>query len=178
MRIVYTCLLLAQIGLISGCAGDGHPLVLDPVGPRPLQPVVVNSNGSLVVYSAFDVLADFNSVDPERRRHTDYRILSEDGRLLQKVNNDTRTILEGPVAVALPAGNYRVVARAQGYKLVTVPVVIAANRVTTVHLEGGDSWPNKAAFNGTNAVRLPDGRIVGWRAVAESPKNFVGGEGR
>ena len=66
--------------------------------------------------------------------------------------------------MTLPAGQYRITARANGYGYVTVPVVIAANRNTIVHLET-DS-PNSAAFNQTNAVRLPGGEIVGWKTAA------------
>jgi len=35
-----------------------------------------------------------------------------------------------------------------------------------LHLEGGSSWPNESAFNQTNAVRLPDGQIIGWKAAS------------
>jgi len=69
----------------------------------------------------------------------------------------------------LPAGTYRVVARANGYGIVTVPVVIEKNQVTTVHLEGGGSWENEVARSQSDAVRLPDGRIVGWRAPQAAP---------
>jgi hypothetical protein len=47
--------------------------------------------------------------------------------------------------VKLPAGQYLVTARASGYGYVTVPVVIAADRNTIVHLETGS--PDSAAFN-------------------------------
>ena len=55
------------------------------------------------------------------------------------------------------------VARANGYGTVTVAVVVAANRVTTVHLEGGSS--DETADNQNDTVRLPDGNMVGWRTV-------------
>ena len=50
---------------------------------------------------------------------------------------------------------------------VTIPVIIAARENTLLHLEGGGSWPDESAFNQTNAVRLPDGQVVGWRTAAE-----------
>ena len=65
----------------------------------------------------------------------------------------------------LPAGKYRVAASSNGYGTVIVPVVIANNRMTVLHLEGGYSWPNETAFNEANSVRLPDGEIVGRRAA-------------
>ena len=76
--------------------------------------------------------------------------------------------LEGPKRVQLPVGTYRVVARANGYGVVTVPVIIRADQVTTVHLEGGPSWQNRSQLGQSNPVRLPDGEIAGWRA---SPDN-------
>ena len=42
------------------------------------------------------------------------------------------------------------------------PVVVEAGRQTSVHLEGGIYWPADVAQS--NPVRLPDGRIIGWRA--------------
>ena len=77
------------------------------------------------------------------------------------------TILQDPAPVELPAGKYRVVANANGYGQVTIPVIIEAQQTTVLHLEGGGSWLNEAEFNQTNAVRLPDGQIVGWRTAAE-----------
>jgi hypothetical protein len=43
--------------------------------------------------------------------------------------------------------------------------MIVAQQNTILHLEGGGSWPDESAFNQTNAVRLPDGLIVGWKAA-------------
>ena len=86
-----------------------------------------------------------------------------DGRLLKKIHNNDDTMLQRPVGVGLPAGKYSVQARANGYGLVSVPVMIQAGRNTVVHLEGGSNFGNHPA-NDTNMVRLPDGRIVGWRA--------------
>jgi hypothetical protein len=54
-----------------------------------------------------------------------------------KRRNDNGTSWEGPAEVQLPPGKYRVVARANGYGTVTVPVTVAAKQTTTVHLEGG-----------------------------------------
>ena len=149
--------------LFFGCTASHSSLVLAPVGPTP-APAANSSQGSLVVYSAFRVNADFNNPDPYRREYSDYRILSPDGNLLQRVHNDSGSIGNSPTHVTLAAGNYRVIARANGFGTVTVPVVIEPGRTTTLHLEGGGSWPNHAVFGETNAVRLPDGRIVGWRS--------------
>jgi hypothetical protein len=143
-------------------------MVLEPVGPSPSPVAESNGEGSLVVYTAYDV--NFVSAgDYEHRRHyTNYKIFTADGKLLQNVHNDIGTTFKQAAHVTLPAGNYRVVANANGYGTVTVPVVIASNRQTVVHLEGGASWPDMTADNQASAVHFPDGEIVGWRAPAES----------
>ena len=125
-----------------------------------------------MVYSAYDVDANWNARDPRRPVYSDYKIFSEDGMLLRSVHNDSGTILQNPALAALSAGKYRVVANANGYGHVTIPVFIKAGQTTVLHLEGGDSWPNQAEFNQTNAVRLPDGQIVGWRTDAKHPSKL------
>jgi hypothetical protein len=85
---------------------------------------------------------------------------------LRTVHNDNGELVEGPAEVSLAGGRYRVVALANGYGLVIVPVVIVRSQVTTVHLEGSPSWPDKQALLHSNPVRLPDGEIAGWRAPA------------
>jgi len=154
-------LLLVSLSLV-GCASNGPGLVLDPVGPPVFQPSA-GSNGTLVVFSAYDPNAHFNSL-PYRRVHSDYSLLAVDGTRLQTIHNDNGTSVEGPKAVPLPAGEYRVVALANGYGTVTVPVVVGVNQTTVVHLEGGSPWGNKAPTAEVKSVRLPDGEIVGWRA--------------
>jgi len=158
------CLLAAGI-LLAGVATGKSGIVLDPVGPAPLSAAINSNTGALNVYSAFEVTADFNSRDPYRQEYSNYRIYSDDGKLLQFVQNDTGNVFGSPAKVSLAPGEYRIMAHANGYGTVTVPVVVTANRVTTVHLEGGYAWPNEPAFNRHNAVRLPDGNIVGWRTA-------------
>ena len=164
MRLVLLpawALLLAVLPL-TGCASNA--LVLAPVGP-PVFHSRAGAASSLVVFSAYDQGAHFNDL-PYRRVHSDYRILTTDGKLLQNVHNDNSTAVGGPKEVLLPAGRFQVVARANGYGAVTVPVVIGTNQTTTVHLEGGNPWGSKAPSEQANPVRLPDGEIVGWRADA------------
>ena len=155
--------------ILSGCAASNGNMALDTVGPIPTRAAPANSTGgTLVVYSAYKVNADFNSEDPYRPEYSDYKIYNADGKLLWRVHNNSGTILQEPTPVKLPAGNYRVFARVNGYGFLTIPVMIEARRTTVLHLEGGNAWPDKSAFNQTNAVRLPDGRIVGWRASPSS----------
>ena len=157
-------LIATAIGmLLTGCAARNR-LVLDPVGPPSSQPVAVGSNlGTLVVYSAYEVNADFNARDPYRPEYSDYKIFYSEGRLRQKVHNNSGTILQEPAKMELPAGRYQVMARANGYGIVTVPILIEAGKNTVIHVEGG-FWSNASGFNQTNAVRLPDGQVIGWKA--------------
>jgi hypothetical protein len=151
--------------LFSGCAFRESGLVLDPIGPPAGPPIGGGSTGSLRVFTAFDPAPDFNSL-PYRRRYSSYTILASDGHVVQTVAN-RNVQRESVETVVLPAGKYRVLARANGYGPITVPVVIEANRETTVHLEGSFSWPNPVALAQSNPVRLPHGEIAGWRANPE-----------
>lgn len=161
-------LLLAVAGagiLLSGCATGNQGVVLSPVGPGPgpwRSPSA--ADGALVVFSAYEANADFNRRDPYRQEFSDYQILSASGKFLRQVHNDSGSILQRPLGVELPVGSYRVVAQANGYGTVTVPVTIEAGRDTILHLEGDVKWPNQFGLNQTNAVCLPHGEIVGWKS--------------
>lgn len=174
MKSVSILCVLAIGALLSGCSSDRSGLVLDPVGPPPGQTSTTSSstNGTLVVYSAYDVSANWTARDPRRPVYSNYKIFSRDGHLLRAVHNDSGTILQDPVPVLLPTGQYRVVANANGSGCVTIPVVIEPCQTTVLHLEGGGFWPDEAEFNRTNAVRLPDGQVVGWRTAAERPSGL------
>jgi hypothetical protein len=154
---------LIAAALAAGCVSQQQRLVLDPIGPPDPQSAGAGSNGTLMVFSAFDPHADFNDL-PYLRHYTDYKITCQNGKFVQTVHNASGTLLEGPKRVLLPVGAYSVVARANGYGVVTVPVIIRADQVTTVHLEGGSSWQNSSQLGQSNPVRLPDGGIAGWRA--------------
>jgi hypothetical protein len=168
MKTSFALMLILATAFLSGCATGKNGLVLDPVGPAPNQPTTAHStNGTLVVYSAYDVNADFAGRDRRSPVYSDYKIFTTDGQMLQKVHNNSGTILQDPVAVELSPGKYRIVAHANGYvRYVAVPVVIASRQTTILHLEGDGFWPNESVFNQTNAVRLPDGQIIGWRVAA------------
>jgi len=167
MKFIYTLMFITAAALLSGCVTGRNSLVLDAVGPawsQPAEASPVLTNGTLVVYSAYRISADFDESDPRRPEYSDYKIFTTDGKLLRKVHNKSGTILQDVVKVELSPGKYNVVARANGYGYVTVPVMIAPQQSTILHLEG-DSWSDQSVFNQTNAVRLPDGLIVGWKAA-------------
>ena len=154
---------------LAGCATPAAPIVLAPVGPAPATATPAVETGTLVVYTPFDPHAHFTDVDPDRRHHTDYTLQAADGRWLRRGHNDTGTVLEGPVAVALPPGHYRVLAEANGWGEVVVPVVITARRETCLHLEGGGPAPRAGRSTPDGFVRLPDGQVVGWAAAPDAP---------
>ena len=160
---------LLALAALVGCASPKHELVLDPIGPGPDSHSAKDTQGSLVVFSAFDPTPDLNR-SPYRRRYTDYEILSGDGNhVVQLVSNNRETLLNSPPVVALPAGSYRVVARANGYGTITAPVLIRPGQVTTVHLEGSVWWPRSSPIWDSNPVKLPKGEIAGWRAEDKGP---------
>jgi hypothetical protein len=170
MKLLLAASVVAGGALLSGCASHGPGLVLDPVGPPPVASPGAGSTGTLIVYSAFEQGAEFNSAY-YRRQYTDYKILSANSKLLQPVHNDSGLLVEAPKRVQLPVGTYRIFARANGYGEVIVPVVIRASQVTRVHLEGSAAWPNSQELAKSNPVRLPDGEIAGWRASpGDSPQ--------
>jgi hypothetical protein len=163
MKLIIPASLLVTAALVAGCVSPQRGLVLDPIGPPDSPLTAAGSNGTLVVFSAFDSQADFNDL-PYLRHYTDYKITDSGGNLLQTVHNDDHNWLEGPKRVQLPVGAYSAVARANGYGVVTVPVIIRPDQVTTVHLEGSPSWQNRSQMSQSKPVRLPGGEIAGWRA--------------
>lgn len=167
MKTFFTLTVITAGALLSGCAIEKNVTVLDTVGPPMSQSTAASStNGTLVVYSAYEVNADFSARDPNSPEYSDYRIFTLDGKLLQRVHNNSGTILQDAVSVELLPGKYKIIAHANGYGYVTVPVIIEPRQNTILHLEGGGFWPNESVFNQTNAVRLPDGRIIGWKAAS------------
>src|SRR5882724_10607825 len=105
--VIRLCVFAILAIVLAGCAST-KPVVLDPIGPAPHAASGVGTQGSLVVFSAFDPTADLNRT-PYRRRYTDYQILAADGKqLVQVVNNNRETLLNNPPAVELAAGSYRV----------------------------------------------------------------------
>jgi hypothetical protein len=153
---------------MAGCASSDSKLVLAPVGPPQPPMVSLNSDGTLLVYTAYQTGVPSPYLPENLRQHSDYDLRGDDGKLLRHISNQAGDQSEAPVPVPLPAGSYKIVARTNGFGLVTVPVVIVAGRLTELHLEGGASWSAKHAFNDSNSVRLPDGEVIGWKADGQS----------
>lgn len=152
----------------AGCATHSGELVLDRVGPAHAQANSRASEGTLVVYTALDQSLHFYG-SPYHAWYSGYEVLSEDGRVVKKVMNETGTVVEGPAQVKLLQGKYRVRARSNRYGLVTVPVLIESRQMTVVHLDGGPTSDDREEVGHADAVRLPKGEIVGWRAATNAP---------
>ena len=95
------------------------------------------SQGSLEVYSATD---EFKHGDARYFPHSSYAIYTTDGKLLKSVGNHISRTDEIPEIVALPVGSYTVVARAEKYGYVHVPVAIKEGQRTILDL---DIWGSK-----------------------------------
>jgi hypothetical protein len=155
--------MLAAVVSVTGCANT--PISLAPVGPAPTAQVQSTaSEGALVVYSATEDYTQGNG--PRYFPHSGYTIVSADGKTRQYVPNHLNRLDEQPKRVRLAAGTYTVIARSQWHGQVSVPVVVAPRRVTEVHLDGNSS-SHFAAADETSVVRLPNGRVVGWRGEAQ-----------
>ncbi len=159
--------LALAVAVLSGCASPKPGLALAPIGPGPSNIQTGEPEGRLVVFSAFEAGARFYTSHPYHRWYSDYRILRNDGQLLQTVRNDSGEIFDSPTQVKLPPGTYRIVAKANGHGDVTIPVVLVAGRTTIVHLEGGIRSPNGSSTAGSEIVCFPGGQFVGWKAGSE-----------
>ena len=149
--------------LVAGCAVPKTAgLALDSVGPAP-GGQVIGRNGMLVVYSTYNFQTNVDRFfGRDHPACADYSIYTRYGKLVQSVRNNAGE-MEGQIMVKLPAGDYQVEALATGYGMLNVPVVIRAGHTTVVRLDES-SWPDREALIQAGAVRLPDGRVLGWRA--------------
>jgi hypothetical protein len=149
-----------SVGLISACAPDQPVAASSAVGPAPSAVRSGSSDGVLKVFSALDYRG---SPQGQNAYHSGYALLSADGKYLRSIANRAAGSVEEAEAVALLPGMYKIKARAGGFGTVTVPVVIEAGKMTSVHLDGsepfGDSRPGEAQF-----VSLSDDLIIGWSA--------------
>jgi hypothetical protein len=152
----FTCMML--LTALSGCAT--HPIVLEtPVGPA--TPVPERREGRLIVYSATFAPTMEQSEYP---RHTSYTIATQNDKVIERVTNAAGSFLSQPATVALPSGEYHVRAQYDRGGFVVVPVVIEAGRTTVVDLDG-EALSQHLDTN-SDKVRLPDGHVVGWRAIS------------
>lgn len=158
MKIIGIILGAAIVSMLAGCAST--PIVLTPVGPPPPGATAPPHEGYLKVYTTTEERKDGEDT---YHPHSGYDIYTASGFRWKYVPNRTQNTDESPMVVVLPAGNYKIVARADGYGRITVPVVIKGGMLTELNLE---TWNRKktAVSNEAAVVRLPNGYVVGWRA--------------
>jgi hypothetical protein len=163
MKNSHLLLGLFAAALISGSAAASQPLVLESVGPDTTRHSAESATGVLMVFSGVEIQQS-NDPSNDVRHHTSYEIWSADGsQRLQTIRNYSLPgVDQGPTPVTLAPGHYLVKAMANTYSSVHIPVVVAAHRTTTLHL---DNDPRKRSQEtSAGLVRLPDGSVVGSRA--------------
>jgi hypothetical protein len=151
-------LLLAASTIATACTLRPATIVDDTVGPG-VAAVGEFQQGYLTVYSA-SIWTTADDLTSSLRSYTDYDIHRVDGSLLKHVVNGD----EEPLQVALPAGQYFVVAQSDNAGTVSVPVAIENGQVTIVGLDAFASEERFVGVDPTDLVRLPDGHPIGLRA--------------
>ena len=151
--IVFVTVMLAT----AGCSSLSHFAVAEPVGPGKSA---VARSGTLQVYTATEehVEGDNTYYYP----HTGYLVYTQTGQEVKSVINHAGVTGEIPSLTHLTPGSYVVVAEADGYGRVRIPVVVKENRATVVHLARGWKAPKNAQES--DLVRMPDGQPIGWRS--------------
>jgi hypothetical protein len=153
------CLGLAALLLVPGCATHASRLVLDPVGPG-IEDSGIAATGYLQVFTATETMSDRGFFFYP---YSGYNIYRPDGAHYQFVPNHRSNLDPVPTLVSLESGEYKIVARGEGTGLITVPVLIVAGEQTDVYLRR-PGMPKAKLAQSDNVVRLPDGRVAGWRA--------------
>jgi len=146
--------------LMPACALQSHQALVQPVGPAPQRRADAATDGYLVVYSAWSNFVDQGSTG----HHSRYTINSQDGKLLREVINHVDRFDEGPIQLPLAPGSYQIRARSAHFGRVTIPVIIQPRQTTFVYLDGS-SHRNFPSDEKNDAVRMPNGEIVGWSAT-------------
>jgi hypothetical protein len=144
---------------ISGCAAHSSSTAAVPqlglIGPPVPVQLVATHEGSLVVLTDYIPVP---AIDLDTHQRADYRILRSDGTVFRRVSN-----AGSPAKVALPEGNYLIDAAVAPYGAMRIPVRVAADRTTEICLTGelDDAFKRVPA---DAVIKLPDGRVVGWRS--------------
>jgi hypothetical protein len=122
------------------------------------------TKGTLVVYS--ETLPVAKHRNPPVYAHTGYVLRRASGKIVSQVDNMTSEAEPEPDQVSLDPGLYEIQARAAKIGTVVMPVVIAPGRRTEVFLDA-TGMPSSEASTLKDPVKLPDGRVVGARAVSD-----------
>jgi hypothetical protein len=144
--------------LLAACASVQPIALPETAGPQPAR--LYPREGTLKVYSATERHSDG---DLAYYPHSDYRILTRDGRVFKEVRNAISPSDEIPATVTLPSGAYTVVAESETSGMVTVPVVVRTGRTTVLHLERDKDWTPPALARESDLIHLPNGQPIGFR---------------
>jgi hypothetical protein len=154
--------------ILAACATTA-PLALPAVGPS--GPAESSSEapemGTLIVYS--DTLTTAKHRSPPVYPHSGYVVRKPRGKVVARVDNNASEVDAMPETVPLAPGLYEVQARAAKVGTVLVPVMISPGQQTEVYLDA-QGMPAAQARTLTDPVTLSDGRVVGARVVADSPR--------
>jgi len=77
------------------------------------------------------------------------------------VSNNVGYFDKSPCRITLPAGRYFIKARAQGYLLAAVPVLVEPGRTTRVHLDA--NWKPPPGTSKSELIYSSNGYPIGWR---------------
>ena len=118
---------------MSGCAANEQALPLKPMGPVTTVPRHAAHGGFLIVYTPIEEPRVFP--DTMYAPHRGYEIFDSRGNLVRTVLNHVGAWDESPDLVTLPPGRYTVKAESATGNSLVVPVIVKADRPTSVNLE-------------------------------------------
>jgi hypothetical protein len=163
-RALWLALLTGLIGLAVGCASTGKsPVITEAVGPAP-NAFSRAFTSSIQVFSATEQFR--SGSDIYYYPHTSYSIYDRAGKRVKSVPNRVGMTDQTPEVVRIPPGDYVVIALAEGFGRVRIPVVVKPGRLTEVRLER--SWKPPMDTPASDLVTFPDGQPIGWKAGLEA----------
>jgi hypothetical protein len=149
---------LASVGNSYASAGQSPTSAVAAAAACPSA-----GRGSLIVYSATYPQTLEQSEYPA---HTNYTIATAGDQVLKHVANNTGSFGAYPATVELACGAYHVRAQYAHGGFVVVPITIQADKTTVVDLDVSGELLPPFAGEAKEPIRLPDGEVVGWRAVS------------
>ncbi|MDB6066496.1 MAG: hypothetical protein JWR26_2704 [Pedosphaera sp.] len=169
LNFFVAALLLGIIPLLASCAGNQPDASLQPMKTSALSSSghSLRNQGFLVIYTPTNMR--FGESNARYFPHTPYEIYNHNSDwMYEYVPNHLGKKDEKPTLVTIPSGPYRVKAHTAYGHLITIPVVIRPETLTTICLEGDRKPP--AHSNGDLYSLHLNGKTVGW--VADSPEPF------
>jgi hypothetical protein len=164
-------MMFGTVALLSSCAGNQPDASLQPMRASASggSNLSLRNQGYLMIYTPTNMR--FGEANARFYPHTPYEIYNHNSDwMYEYVPNHLGKKDEKPTLVSIPSGPYRIKAHTAYGNLITIPVVIRPETLTTICLEG-DRRPPTAATCDLYSVHL-NGKTVGW--VADSPEPFPG----